>query len=253
MRESSFSLTYKDEKTKGGVLWESHCHARFELIAVFEGEVSLTFEGRKTALSHGSVTVIPPLVYHTITAKENTHYRRATVLFDLSFVPHPLKEQFLAHANAGKALCFSDLSSLQRVSPLAEQDFYRPLAESLLIGLLYEYTEAASAEAGVADDSFLTKTLSFIDTHLCEKISLDEIALRTARSKSSLCHLFREKMGVTVKQYVIEKRMALATKMMREGELPTAVAAAVGYDNYSNFYRIYQKHFGEPPSFLKKP
>ena len=179
MRESSFSLTYKDEKTKGGVLWESHCHARFELIAVFEGEVSLTFEGRKTALSHGSVTVIPPLVYHTITAKENAHYRRATVLFDLSFVPHPLKEQFLAHANAGKALCFSDLSSLQRVSPLAEQDFYRPLAESLLIGLLYEYTEAASAEAGVADDSFLTKTLSFIDTHLCGKISLDEIALRT--------------------------------------------------------------------------
>ena len=101
-------------------------------------------------------------------------------------------------------------------------------------------------------DSFLTKTLTFIDTHLCEKISLDELSLHAACSKSSLCHRFHEKMGVTVKQYVIEKRMALASKMMREGELPTAVASAVGYENYSNFYRIYQKHFGEAPSFMKK-
>lgn len=252
MTEFGFSLTYKDEKTRGGVLWESHCHARFELIAVFEGEAILTLEGRRIPLKSGGVIVIPPLVYHTVAVSESARYRRATVLFDPASIPTPIKTAFIERARTGNPLYPTDLTMLQRVSPLAETAFYRPLAESLLVALLYEYTEAVGDEGRDVQDAFLRKTAEYIEAHLCERLSLDEIARHAACSKSSLCHRFHEAMGVTVKQYIIEKRLALASKMMHEGKAPTAVAAAVGYENYSNFYRMYQKRFGAPPSFTKK-
>jgi AraC-like DNA-binding protein len=53
-------------------------------------------------------------------------------------------------------------------------------------------------------------------------------------------------MGISPKQYVLQKRMALAAKLIREGVPPTKVALRVGYENYSNFYRIYQKYLQKP-------
>jgi len=55
-------------------------------------------------------------------------------------------------------------------------------------------------------------------------------------------------MKVSPKQYILQKRMALAAKLIREGVPPTEVALRVGYDNYSNFYRMYQKHLHAAPS-----
>ena len=250
--EYEFALTYKDEKTKNGVLWESHCHDRFELIAVFAGSVAVSTEGRQIPLSNGSVIVIPPLTYHTVTACGNARYERISVLFDPDGIPAPLRDKLLLSAKSAKPLLSCDLSELKKFSPHTDEAFYRPLLDALLVRLLYAYTEEMRTDEDGAADSFLVSTLSSIEAHLCEKISLDDIALTAACSKSTLCHLFKEKMGITVKQYVIEKRMALASKMMREGEAPSSVATAVGYENYSNFYRIYQKHTGFSPSLEKR-
>ena len=49
-----------------------------------------------------------------------------------------------------------------------------------------------------------------------------------------------------------KKKLALANKLIDEGVPRTVAAMQIGYENYSNFYRIYQKHFGTPPSFGKK-
>ncbi len=48
------------------------------------------------------------------------------------------------------------------------------------------------------------------------------------------------------------KRLALASKLIGEGTPPTAAARQVSYENYSNFYRIYLKHFGTSPTKKKE-
>ena len=90
--------------------------------------------------------------------------------------------------------------------------------------------------------------VQFVDEHLGERITLDELAIHTARSKSSVCHLFEEKMGISPKQYILQKKMAMANKLIREGVPPTQAAIQVGYDNYSTFYRAYRKFFSVNPS-----
>ena len=70
---------------------------------------------------------------------------------------------------------------------------------------------------------------------------LDDLAAYTSRSKSSFCHLFEARMNITPKQYILQKKLALASKLIDEGVPRTAAAMRVGYDNYSNFYRLYHK------------
>ncbi|MBR2432538.1 MAG: helix-turn-helix domain-containing protein, partial [Clostridia bacterium] len=72
-------------------------------------------------------------------------------------------------------------------------------------------------------------------------ILLDDIAKYTSRSKSSFCHLFESKMNISPKQYILQKKLALASKLIDEGVPHTVAAMQVGYENYSNFYRLYRK------------
>ena len=49
-------------------------------------------------------------------------------------------------------------------------------------------------------------------------------------------------MNISPKQYILQKKLALANKLMDEGVPRTVVAMQVGYENYSNFYRLYRKN-----------
>ena len=96
IKVAKYLLTYKERKMIDGLSIESHCHAQYEMIAVFEGEVSIVSNGNQCHLSAGDVIIIPPLVYHTVKANGDVDYRRVTLLFDLCAVPPVLRERWLA-------------------------------------------------------------------------------------------------------------------------------------------------------------
>lgn len=110
-----------------------------------------------------------------------------------------------------------------------------------MIGIFYDALQSPEMPVKVETDEFLQKALCYIDAHLHEKILLDDLALATARSKSSFCHLFEQKMKIAPKQYILQKKLAVASKLIDEGMPHTVAAMQVGYENYSNFYRIYHK------------
>ena len=59
-------------------------------------------------------------------------------------------------------------------------------------------------------------------------------------------------MGIPPKQYVLQKKMALANKLIREGISPTDAASELGYENYSSFYRMYVKQYGVMPKNTRR-
>lgn len=247
MLAEGFLLHYKKDEIANGVLWDNHCHAQFELIAVLTGDVCITLEGEEIRLADGEAILISPLCYHTITAHKKCTYRRLTVIFDEKALPHALRTPLSENRSRPFHI---DAKQTDRLRTLCEEDgtFYAPLAHALMIQILYtSLTDATPTHASVADP-VLHKALLYIEEHLCEKLSLDEIAAGLLCSKSFLCHRFQEKMKISPKQYILQKRMALAAKLIREGAPPTEVALRVGYENYSNFYRMYQKHLHAAPS-----
>ncbi len=245
---NGFRLEYIQSVTDTAVLWESHCHTQFEMISVLEGDISIMLEGRSYRLTENQTVIIPPLFYHTITANKNGLYRRVTALFDLSAIPGVLQSKF---EKRGADIVISappQIKELKRICQEKETSFYAPLAYSLMVQILYNDVLHEQPKNEPAEDGFLKEIISYIDTHLSEKIKLDDLAKHASRSKSSVCHLFEEKMKISPKQYIIQKKLAFAAKIIRDGTLPTHAAMQIGYDNYSDFYRMYQKCFGTSPT-----
>lgn len=242
-----FRPVYAESEIGDPVLWEKHCHGQLEMIAVLEGDVSVILEGKSYRLTKGQTLIIPPLTYHTVTANEGGTYRRVTSLFELSSIPEPLRCRFSGEG-AEPLIAESEIGERLRELCLREDGFYRPLVESLMVQLLYESAEGPSVPDGTQRDELLQRAVEYIDSHLHEKILLADLARYTARSKSSFCHLFEKKMGISPKQYILQKKLALANQMIAEGASPTEAAAGVGYESYSNFYRLYRRRLGISPS-----
>lgn len=248
MLAEGFTLHYHKDEIKSGVLWENHCHAHFELIAVLTGDVRVTSEGEEHRLGAGDAILVPPLCYHTVTASKECTYRRLTAAFDESAVPRVLHESL-----AGKrALPFrageGQIEQLRALCKEGNDTFFAPLAHALMVGVLYTFAASGGSRVATVADPLLHAALLYMEEHLCEPLTLDEIAAAIPASKSLFCHRFRERMQTSPKQYILQKRMALASKLIREGVPPTKVALRVGYENYGNFYRMYRKHAKNHPS-----
>lgn len=239
------------ESTAGGVLLENHCHAQFELIAVFSGNVSLYPEGGMVSLSSGQAVLIPPLFYHAVDAESGGSYRRYTLLFDEAALPSPLRPVFTALHSPLCVRASDCLTRLEKVLQSERRSYYAPLADSLLTELFYRFAELPDGQIQ-PESRELADILNYIEANLNKRITLEDIARHTARSKSSVCHIFSERMKISVKQYILQKKLSYAEKCMEEGLSASDAARAVGYENYSNFYRMYQKVFGRSPVGKKR-
>ena len=251
-RACEYDLEYIESKIYQSVLWENHCHAQFEMIAVLEGEISVMLEGRDYRLQENQTIIIPPLCYHSVTVIGGGIYRRITALFGADSIPEVLKSELSGESEDISVFFSSNTERLMEVCQNEDASFYAPLVQSLMVQIFYEARGGAKRGKDPKTDEFLQRVVFYIDKHLNEKILLSDIAKYTSRSKSSFCHLFEEKMRISPKQYILRKRLALASKLISEGTPPTVAASQVGYENYSNFYRMYIRHVGKSPTKSNK-
>ncbi len=240
-----FHIEYKESKIYPSVIRERHCHAQFEMIAVLDGDVTVMIEGREYRLQKKQLIIIPPLCYHSVTVNGGEMYRRVTTLFDNGAMPDALRPAFTS-AN----ILISSSEHIEKLKGICQNEssaFYAPLAKSLMIQILYDKLEAKRSTEEKTDE-FLQKAIRYIDRNIDKKIRLSDLAKHTSRSESSFCHLFEERMHISPKQYILQKKLATASKLISEGVPPTVAAIRIGYDNYSNFYRMYTKHLGTSPT-----
>ncbi len=237
LNDSVYKITYTESEIEKPILWENHCHTQFEMILVAEGDITVTVEGDRFRLLKNQGLIVPPLMYHTVTANEIGNYRRITALFGYDGIP-----EVVQHRLTNRVSRFSHQPQpLQELCQKNDPSFYAPLAQSLMVQLFYDALQDGQSVVHMETDPFVQMATQYIDKHLHEKICLADVAKHTARSTSSFCRLFEKKMNITPKQYILQKKLALARKLIDEGVPRTAAAMQVGYDNYSSFYRLYSK------------
>ena len=96
--------------------------------------------------------------------------------------------------------------------------------------------------------------LQFMRNNLNRPISLQEIMQQTHRSASSISHLFRQKLGKSFRQTLVEMRLEKAETILRSTPDITIaeVARQVGYNDVFHFSALYKKNKGFSPSEFKK-
>ena len=93
----------------------------------------------------------------------------------------------------------------------------------------------------------LNKVMNYIELHLNEKITLEETAKHFYVSVSTITQLFRHKMGTSFYRCVTQRRLIAAKVRIGTGEALEDVSRAVGFADYSSFYRAFKKEYGITP------
>lgn len=261
MREFSISGivgSYKKDYYTKGVIFDSHCHSSYEIILVLTGKITVLIEGREYVASPTHAVILPPFVYHSILGHGHGEYERIDFCFEESTVPPEIKRDFATRVREYPLFIGEEnakiFSLMKKMICDEKSERFVPLFCAELTRLFYMISDtdvnSASREDGEADATS-AKIIAYINENIESRITLDELSHRLFLSKSTVCHVFKNKMKISVKQYILQKKMSYATACLRDGMPAGEVAKRIGYENYVNFYNIYKKTTGVTPGEVK--
>ncbi len=117
------------------------------------------------------------------------------------------------------------------------------------------YDVYVNFSGGTATDEAnkFTQIVSYIDEHITEKITLQDVADNVYISKSTIQKLIKNISRKTFSELVREKRFAKIDRHIRSsGFSLEEIAKNCGYNTYSSFYRDYKKVYGISPIEMRK-
>ncbi len=255
----SFGYSYSVDKEPPAALDNRHCHDTYEILYVIDGFGKLLVEGTVFDVKPGTLTVIRPFEYHSLSMDKNHTYERYVIHFPEEFVVDDAKE--LLHKimdnkeGSGRlypagAVSDSVLSLFPRFEsadtlPKSEKLLYTKMLLSELIVFLFaadgEYMTHTESELGA-------RVIRYLNENITRDMSLDKIAKRFFVSKYYLCRAFKKHNGISVHGYINYKRVMYAKQLIESGETASGAAYKVGFGDYSAFYRAYVKVVGKAPT-----
>ncbi|MEA5573036.1 AraC family transcriptional regulator [Calothrix sp. UHCC 0171] len=129
------------------------------------------------------------------------------------------------------------------------------LAATLTVHLLKHYSvkkrQLPSDTEGLSSYR-LKQAIDYIQAHLEENIKLSEIAAAVGMSQYYFIRLFKQSMGMTPYNYVIEQRLERAKQMLKHQDLALGeISARCGFADQSHFTRYFKRQFGVTPQAMR--
>jgi AraC-like DNA-binding protein len=146
----------------------------------------------------------------------------------------------------------SDILDHEFEGALAEQFVFAKVTELLC----YFSALLTSPEENFEKDNQLSRhksqavstVLQTINNNLASPPSVDELARTANLSRAALSVTFRQSYGLSIADYLLQKRMEAAYDLLTMGKLSVLeVAIAVGYQDQSAFGRAYKRYHKHPP------
>lgn len=98
----------------------------------------------------------------------------------------------------------------------------------------------------------INAVLDYLQEHLNERLTLDEIASEFFISKYYLSHCFKNATGFSVMEYLINTRILRARRMLQDGVRVQTVGEAVGFRSNEHFIRTFTSLTGLSPKQYAK-
>lgn len=97
-------------------------------------------------------------------------------------------------------------------------------------------------------DNRLAAAINYINENLTGSISIQKLADKVYMSKSSFYRYFNNEFGVPPVEYIQQKRVELACKLLQKKENSvTDVSARLGYSSLSYFIKLFKEQIGITP------
>lgn len=265
MLSDNFEVYYYEDRTLDRV--KLHSHDYYEFYFFLEGDVRMQIGDSIYNLKYGDIVLIPPGIPHrAMIQKHNIPYRRFVFWISQEYCDHLSKfspvynyimqfsiqhQRFIFHTDQ---ITFNTVQSklLLLLEEYHSNRFGRDAKLSICVEDLILYVNRLVHEQNTPkttnpERSLYRLLLEHIDEHIEEDLSLERLAEQFYVSKYHISHLFKDKTGLSIHQYITKKRLALCKEAI-QGQMNISEAfQMVGFGDYSSFYRAFKKEYGISP------
>jgi len=238
-----------------------HFHNGFEILLSLSEGGNFFVEKRLYPLHHGTLLLLDDAVLHHSTTDKVSyqryvlHFSRAT----LAEIATPKSD--LLHIFDNVNHCFDlDPESLMEIQGLFDRclntsvtEFGGALARDIAFLELFLAicrklnTQQPTISANTMDFVRIAPIIDYIQNHLSESITLDELSEQFFFSKYYLCRIFKSATGFRINEYINYCRVLKSCTLLRKGCSVQEAGEKSGFTNNANFIRVFGRMVGKPP------
>ena len=245
---------------------QPHRHDYYEFYFPLSEQIEMEIGRKRVPLSRKSAVLIPPGILHRAIVSENAVYRRFVFWIsekyyrtlkesdpDITYIIdrcESRKEYLMSFSENEIAVLHAQILRLmeevqsdrfgrQGLIDVSIRDLF------LMMGrMAYEKDTSVPAAEGQLK---MQDVLLYIDQHLEEDLSLEHLSGVFFVSRYYIAHLFKERLGISVHQYIIRKRLERCASAIATGRSVTKTFNEYGFRDYSAFFRSFKKEYGMSP------
>lgn len=258
-------------KDSSGQEKDFHFHEFDKIVILISGKVDYTVEGTTYKLEPWDILLVRHHMIHKAAIDLSVPYERIIIYLDSAYVERFAPEAGLMNCFAAAekrryCLMRPDACGVERLKDALERlektqgdELFgsQLLQGTMLVQLLVLINRIAlsdnSREKNTSESGGkIAPALSYINENLTRELSIDDMAAMCYMSRYYFMRLFKTQTGCTVHNYIRQKRLVLAARLIREGMSASAAAAECGFSDYSAFHRAFTKTFRVSPGKIKK-
>ena len=242
-----------------------HSHNYVEILyCKSSSDVEYLIGSDRYRLQKGDIVYIPPGISHRpiMPEKLTVPYERdvlwiSTEFMDMVMNMYPDEEAGIRNLSLPIRTAGTRWEFLGDVfrNGVLEEERKRPGWETAVMGntlliLTYMkrmYMERSAGTMQAEKPELLDRINGYIEQHYARHITIDELARQFFVSNSTISHLFKQKMGVSLYRYITQRRLIAAKALITQKVPMEEIAHMVGFVDYSTFYRAFKQEFGISP------
>lgn len=250
---------------------DQHTHDYYEFLYFLSGDVTYTVAGQVFHPEQGDLVIVPPGTRHeTKILSTDKPYKRYTLwiskaYFDdlirkdssFGYLNTPvMREQYyfqldksVAYTIQTRILNLIECLQYQRFGQNASKLIH---TADILLSISRALYNIDHPQPVKNPEDLYTSLLNYINVHIQEDLSLDKLASLFYVSKYYISHLFKSRMGLSIYQYIIRKRLGIVQTSILAGTSIQKACEQAGFKNYSNFYRAFMREYGMSPKQYKE-
>lgn len=247
-----------------------HFHEFDKVVILLSGQVDYMVESSTYPLRPWDILLIKHHAIHKALIDRSAPYERVILYLDSQCLGRSVPEadlltcfdqadqqgQYLLTPSQADQKTLSALFRAMEEALEDEQFGAQALRDTFLIQLLIHINRIAQRAGSfqrpeTVYNPKIAQTLSYINEHLREPLTVDDLAGRVYLSRYHFMRLFKAQTGATVHSYVQQRRLLCAAQQIRRGVPVSKAAEDSGFTEYSTFYRDFRAAFGVSPKQLK--